>query len=556
MTTAIASNGKLREGLAHLPGSAKVLIGAYFTLAVLALALGVIAAVVVALDEAGWIEVAPLEAFQILTLHATTVFYYWMYFVQVGVMLALVLIYTKGARLSPGLRAASWGALALMVAGWTLNVVSVSRGAAILYAAPVVLANDFQSTEVFYFGYILLALGLFCAGYVGAAVTLQARRDAGTREWPAVAFAAFLWHALLMVAAVVSLLANIPAAQIALGGEPSLSGFNYTMSWSVYFHNMHYLPLLSTVLVWYTLAEATTGIKSIFSERFSKIVFSLYLFLVPPTSLYHLFLEPEVSAKVKLVGSMLALFISVPTLAVFLIIVTSLQACANGQGSRGVFGWLERLPWRNPAFAAIAMSTVCAMAGGALANVVIQEKFASLLSDTFMVPGYFHFLTVGTVTLTFLGALVYMVPALTGHRLALPSVASALPYVLVAGVYIFGLAGVAAGYAGAPRRAMTFEYGGAAPASWESFMAAVGIGALVMAAALLAYVVVLAMTALKDVKFGRLLEELPVAGFAREDAAGQRAWFGVVAIGLFLAAMYVATAAAVWIMKSLPIVGG
>ncbi len=549
--TATASD-KLRQSLAALPYADKALLGTLFALGVGALAFGVLAALVLGLDEAGWVQLPPHRAFQLLTLHATTVFYYWLYFVQIGVMLALLLVYTEGARLTPPLRSAAWLAVALMCAGWAFNVVAPAQGAAVTYSAPVELAREFANASTFYAGYVLLGLGLLVAGVVGVVVAVDGKRRSEAAEWSAIGYAAFLWHALLTVAAIIALMANVPALQVSLGEEPFLSPFNYTMSWSVYFHNMHYLPLLSTVLVWYALSEATTGMKSILGERFSKVVFSLYLVLVPPTSLYHMFLEPGVSADVKLLGSLLALLISVPTIAVFLIIVTSLQACANGQGSRGLFGWIRHLPWRNPAFAAIGMATVAALAGGVLSNVLIQEKFASLVSDTFMVPGYFHFLTVGTVTLTFLGALVYMIPALRGHRLAWPSVASALPYALTVGVYVFGIAGVAAGYMGAPRRVMAFDYAGAAPEAWTTLMNAVGVGALVMAVTLLGYVAILAVTAVRDVSAGQKLEELPAVTFTVGDAAGQRAWFGVLSVALFVGGMYVATMAAFWVMQSLP----
>lgn len=549
------TNSKLQQGLWKLPGKDKTLLGAFFAFALGALALGIAFALVVSLDAAGWITLPSTRAFTFLTLHASSVFYYWLYFVQIGVMLALLLVYTEGAQLTRGLRGIAWMALILMVAGWALNLIAPVMGAAVTYAAPLGLAGDFANTHWFYAGYVLLALGLFAAGVVGAVAAIAAKRRSGGEgvEWSAVGYAAFLWHALLIVAAVVAIMVNLPALQVALGKAPMFGDFSYTMSWSVYFHNMHYLPLLSTVLVWYALSEATTGVKSIFSERFSKLIFSLYLVLVPPTSLYHLFLEPQVSTNVKMLGSLLALLISVPTLMVFLVIVVSLQACASARGGNAVVGWVRHLPWRNPAFAAIAMATVAALAGGVLSNVLIQEKFAPLLSDTFMVPGYFHFLTVGTVTLTFLGALVYMVPSLTGHRLAWPRLVSSLPYALTAGVYVFGVAGVAAGYMGAPRRALAFDYGGAAPDAWATLMSVLGVGALIMVAAIAAYVTVLAVTAWRDGPFGQRLEELPVAVLTAADADGRPAWFGVVSIAVFVAAMYAVTLAAFWIMQTLPI---
>ncbi|MEE9268381.1 MAG: cbb3-type cytochrome c oxidase subunit I [Thermoplasmata archaeon] len=545
---------KLRDGLRNLPRADRHLIGAFFALAIVTLAMGGLFALILALEVGNLIQLPPLPAFQYLTLHASTIFYYWLYFVQTGVILALILVYTKGAHLTPAWRGIAWAGFFLMVAGLAVNLVTVAQGAAVLYTVFQPLAQQFEGSGFFLIGYILLAIGLFLAGLTGFVTSIRPRLEGVIGEWSSISYAAVLWMSFLMVASVISLLAYVPAALLAFGMSPLIADFNYTMSWAVLFHNMHYLPLMSTVLVWYVLAEATTGVKSVFSRRLSKSVFFLYLLVVPPTSLYHVFLEPDVASGVKLMGSVLALLISVPTIAVFLIIVASLQASANGQGARGLFGWLRYLPWRNPAFSAMALAWVAALGGGVVANVLILERVAPLLSDTFAIPGYFHFLTIA-VTLTFIGALIYMIPALTGHRLWMPSLARALPFVLIAGVTLFAVAGTWAGFLGVPRRTLEFDYGGAAPSSWAPLMTAVGIGGVIMVAAGVVYVSILAITALRDMRSGLRVEDWPVASFRVEDSVGQSAWFGPAAVAVLVAGMYVVTILAFRLMRSLPFAG-
>lgn len=102
--------------------------------------------------------------------------------------------------------------------------------------------------------------------------------------------------------------------------------------------------------------------------------------------------------------SLLSLFISVPTIAVFLVIMSSLEAHARACGAGGLFGWLRMLPWQVPAMTAIGMAVVNLALGGIFAFVLIRERLAPLLSDTLFVPAYFHFLTIGIVTLTLLAA--------------------------------------------------------------------------------------------------------------------------------------------------------
>ncbi len=546
---------RFKEGLNNLSKGERRLLITYLAVSVGALALGGIFALFLALEEAGFISLGALTAYKFLTLHGATSFYYWLYLAQVGVMLALILVFIKGARLTPVWLVVSWIALLLIIGGWVLDLVSPLMGAVVTYKALQPLTGETSSASEFLLGYILLSIGLLVSAVVGIVTAIRPKLEGHIKEWSAIGYGAFLWQLLLFVAAIISLYAYVPALQMISGAEPFIPNFSYSSSWSVMFHNMHYLPLLSTVLVWYALVEATTGVKSIFSDRLSKAVFSLYLIFVPPTALYHMFLEPNISGGVKLIGSLLSLFIIIPTLAVFLILVISLQACANGKGAHGVFGWLRYLPWRNPIFACVAMAVVSSFGGGVIANVMLQERFASLLSDTYTLPGYFHFLTVGTVTLTFIGALLYIVPILRRHRLPMPSLAAVLPYVMTIGVYIFGVAGIWGGYLGLPRQTPGLDYAGAAPGSWDTLLTIIGIGAVIMVAAGAAYVFILLVALVRDAPSGKAVDELPYTSFHISDSVGQKIWFGPVAVGTLLLAMYVATTLAYRVMNNLPIIG-
>jgi cytochrome c oxidase subunit 1 len=145
-------------------------------------------------------------------------------------------------------------------------------------------------------------------------------------------------------------------------GNAGLFRLSHGTRWHIVFHNMHYLPLMATVILWYVLVQALTGVKSVFGERFSKIVFAMYLVFVPPTSLYHMFLEPDLPKVVQVGGSILSLFVSVPTLTAFVIIVASLEVHARAQAvtPRGwsLFGWIRLLPWRHPSMAAMGVAVL------------------------------------------------------------------------------------------------------------------------------------------------------------------------------------------------------
>jgi len=415
-------------------------------------------------------------------------------------------------------------------------------------AAPALVADEPSMLLIFNLGYLLLGLGLMAAAAAAIATLLRPRQEGRQERMSAVGFALFAWAGFIIVSGFAVLHTFVPGALWALG----LGAFpaNQSMNWHVLFHNMHYLPLMATVLTWYVLAQALTGVKSIFGERFSKIVFAMYLVFVPPTSLYHMFLEPDLPGVVRMTGSLLSLFVAVPTLTAFLIIVASLEVHARAAGARATFGWLALLPWKHPATAAIVMAMVNMGLGLVFAFVLIQEKLAPLLSDTFFVPGYFHFFTVGTVSLTFMAALAQMLPALTGRSLWRPDLLRLMPWLATAGLLIFGFAGVTAGYLGAPRRVFDIAYAGAAPALWRSLMATIAVGGTLMALALFVFAAGVA-AALLPRRAQQAQAALTVDWSRVELVPGARAWLGPLSVLVIVAGMYVFTALGFELMQAL-----
>lgn len=540
--------------LTTLPGSDRRLLLAMGGSALAALALGIVGGLVTALARGGMIDILPETAYRLLTVHGVGIFFYWLYLAQAALLLGFAAIEAEegGIAFLP----AAWMGFGLIVAGFFFSMAGAHMGTPLLYnGSPELAADEPTTLLVFNLGYLMLGFGLVATPVAAIATLLRSRRQGRQEEMSAVGFALFAWAGFLMVSGFAALHAFVPGTLWALGigTFPEAQSTN----WHILFHNMHYLPLMATVLMWYVLVRVLTGVKSVFGERFSKIVFAFYLVFVPPTSLYHMFLEPDLPGAVRVTGSLLSLFVSVPTLTAFLIIVASLEVHARSRGATGLFGWIGMLPWRHPAMAAIGLAVVNMGFGLALAFVLIQEKLAPLLSDTFFVPGYFHFFTVGTVSLTLLATLAVMLPALAGRELAWPVLLRAMPWLATTGLLAFGGAGVAAGYLGVPRRVMDVTYGGEAPALWQSLMAVVGIGGTVMAVALFVFAAGVAASMLPR----RRSVEPSGLGVSWEGAAalrGSAAWTGPASILAIVAAMYLFTATGFELLQSLPFtaVGG
>ena len=514
-----------------------------------ALALGILGGVLTALARGGLIDIVPNTGYRFLTVHGVSIFFYWLFVAQAALLLGFSAI-ENGRGLMR--RPLAWAGFGLMLAGFAFSMGGAHMGIPLLYdGAPALAAQTPRALLVFNLGYLLLGLGLMVVPATAIATLLEPRHAGREQRMSGVGFALFTWAGFLIVTGFAAIYTFLPGTlwALGLGAMPTNHGTN----WHIVFHNMHYLPLMATVILWYVLVRHLTGVKSVFGDRFSKIVFSMYLVFVPPTSLYHMFLEPDLPGVVRVTGSLLSLFVSVPTLTAFLIIVASLEVHARAQGGRGLFGWIRMLPWRHPAMSAIGVAVLSMGLGLAFAFVLIQEKLAPLLSDTFFVPGYFHFFTVGTVSLTLLAALAVMLPALGGRSLWRPGLLRWMPWLVLAGLLAFGAAGVAAGYLGVPRRVIDVAYQSQAPALWQTLMATVGIGGVVMAAALAVFAAGIAVSLLPRRQAAPHAGGLTVTWGESLLRPASSAWVGPLSVLVIVVAMYGFTTIGFEMMQSLPV---
>src|SRR5574341_620010 len=153
------SRRTLTDGLAALAPADKQLLKWTFAAALAALILGVLWGASTALLRAGFIDLNPLAGYRGLTGHAVSIFFYWLYLAQSGILLAFAAAYSAPAR-GIAWRALGWAGLALMLAGFCANLYAVTTGMPVLYDAPPDLAGGpSTAAAAFYSGYLLLAAG-------------------------------------------------------------------------------------------------------------------------------------------------------------------------------------------------------------------------------------------------------------------------------------------------------------------------------------------------------------------------------------------------------------
>lgn len=538
------------ERFATLPARDSRLLKCMAAVALAALAIGILAGLTTALVRGGLLDMASDSGYRALTVHGQSIFFYWLFTAQAALLLGFAATENRGGLVLPRL---AWGGFALIAAGLVLSMAGSFMGTPLLYnGAPELAVDNPSALLVFNLGYLCLAFGLMAVPASAIATLLQLRWQGRQERLSALGFALFAWAGFLIVTGFAALYTFAPGVLWALGVGPFPTG--HGTRWHIVFHNMHYLPLMATVILWYVLMQTLTGVKSVFGERFSKIVFSMYLIFVPPTSLYHMFLEPNLPKVVQVGGSILSLFVSVPTITAFLIIVASLEVHARAQGGRGLFGWIRLLPWRHPAMSAMGVAVLSMGLGLVFAFVLIQAQLAPLLSDTFFVPGYFHFFTVGTVSMTLLAALTVVLPAIGGRPLWRPDLLRWMPWLAFAGLLVFGAAGITAGYLGVPRRVMDVTYQHQSPALWQSLMLMVAIGGAIMAVALTAFVAGIAASLWPSRRTAASSTAgLTVSWGEKPVQAGLKAWVGPISVLVIVIAMYAFSAIAFELMQALPV---
>ncbi|OHC74950.1 MAG: hypothetical protein A3G18_01340 [Rhodospirillales bacterium RIFCSPLOWO2_12_FULL_58_28] len=541
----------LGEAMEAIAPRDRHLIRALFTLSLAALFLGLFMGLWAAMARNGIARPElPETGYRVLTMHGVAVFFHWLSLAQGALLLVLA---AKERRAPLALNGLGWAGGALMLIAFALQATGTLSGTPLLYdGSPELAGEERLGAFLFYLGYLVQALGLAALTMPAIATLMAAKRSRGG-EWSGPGFGAVLWGGLVLVSAATLANAFLPAALWAAGWEEFPA--DHVTLWHVLFHNMHYLPLLGAMLAWTLLLPEISGARSVFGSNFSKIVFTLYLVFVPPTSLYHMFLEPGLDPLVLVLGSLLSLFIGVPTIAAFLVTTASLEAHARAKGAKGWFGWIRSLDWSDPATNALGAAVVNLALGGILAFVLIQEKLAGLLSDTFFVPGAFHFITLGVVTMTLLAVMLRLLPHLTGQNAPAPKLLSRLPWLITAGLLLFGLAGAAAGAQGMPRRVLDAGYEGAAPVAWTMLSQIIGAGAAVMAVGL---VLLTLGAALPLVGLGRkaIRAKTALAPAPEPLALRQAAWGGSTSVAFLLFLMGAATWAAFTLMTSLPVIAG
>ncbi len=540
----MANNGNFRicptTGLkVHLP--AEMLIKANAVAAVVFLAIGGLAGLLVALTRWPAVHLLPAADFYLaLTAHGLDVLLVWIIFFEMAILYFASAVLLNSRIATPRL---GWAQFGLMLVGSLIVNVAVLQGnSTVMFTSYVPM----QATPWFYLGMILFAVGALIGCFVFFATLVIAKAEK-TYEGsiPLVTFGAMTAAIIAVFALVSGAIILIPTLFWSLGWVANIDPLMYKTIWWAMGHSSQQINMAAQVSVWYAIGAMVLGAKPL-SEKISRMAFLLYILFLQLASAHHLLAEPGLSSEWKIFNTSYAMYLAVLGSMIHgMSIPGAIEAAQRSRGlTNGIFEWLRKAPWGNPAFAGMFLSLVLFGFLGGISGVVMgTEQINLIMHNTIYVPGHFHATVVAGTTLAFMAITYLLVPLVFRRQLVMKKLAQWQPYLFGLGVAGISLFMMGAGTLGVARRhwditfadaPLPFDY----PATAFLMMGLNGLSAILAAIGGFAYVVIVVASILFGKRIGDTESIAPVLGTVNRygNSDTLRIPGTVVLVGIFFAA--------------------
>jgi len=504
----------------ELTSQEKKFVGWHLFVAMFALGLGSLFGPLQAFEHAGlnlYPYLKPLikSYYQGLTLHGVLNALVWTTFFITGFLTFNMIYGLKRSLRYPKLNAVGFW---MMVVGLATAAVPILLNqASVLYT----FYPPLKAHWGYYLGLTLVVVGSWVEGWGFYATYMQWRKENPNTRTPFIAFASLitmvLWQLCTVGIAAEILTMLLPwSLGLIANVDPQLAR---TYFWFTG-HPLVYFWLLPAYISWYAMLPKQVGGK-MFSDTLARLSFWLFLILSTPLGFHHQYVDPGVPPAWKYLHSILTTSVFFPSMMTAFTVIASLEYGARKNGGKGAFGWILKLPWKNPSVTAQLFAGLIFFFGGigGLANASYNVNL--VLHNTAFIPGHFH-LTVATgVTLSFMGISYWLVPYVTGKKLWKPQWGVIQAWLWFVGMIFFSNSMHVLGLLGAPRRT---PLGDAPyiPPEWNSRLFQVGLGGAILFVSGFMYLTVMIATA-----FGKQTAteqiEVPVAE-SLQDVSLTPAW--------------------------------
>ncbi len=528
----------------HLP--AEKLIKFNAVTAVVFLLVGGLFALLVALTR--WPDVHLLNAewfYLALTAHGVDMLLIWVIFFEMALIHFCSAVLLNSRMAAPKI---GWVAYWLMLVGAVLgNVVILQGDSSVMFTSYVPMEAD----PLFYLALILFAVGALvnCGLFFG---TLVIAKNEKTYEGsiPLVTFGALTAVIIAVFTIVSGAIILIPTLLWSLGFINYIDPLIYKIIWWGMGHSSQQINVAAHVSIWYAIAAIVFGAKPL-SEKVSRSAFLMYILFLQLACAHHLLVEPGLSSEWKIFNTSYAMYLAVLASMIHgMTVPGSIEAAQRKKGyTRGLFEWLRKAPWGNPAFSGMFLSLIIFGFLGGISGVVMgTEQINLIMHNTIYVPGHFHGTVVGGTTLAFMALCFWLVPVLFRKELVAPTFAKWQPYIYGLGTAGISLSMMGAGTLGVSRRhwdiaftdaTLSFEH----PAAANLMMGLNGMSAVLSALGGLIFCLIMVGTILWGAPKGAAApapaEAAPAAEAVSHGSAGTMAVPGTFVLALVFLVSFV-----------------
>ena len=488
--------------------NAENLIKVNAVVAVVCFLLGVIAAIGILLTR--WQAVHLLSAegyYRMLTSHGLNMLIFFIVFFEMAVLYFAGPVLLNCRLPAPKL---GWLNFILMVVGMVMvNVMVYTGNADVTFTSyPPLMAHP-----MYYLGIILFAVGALLVCFQFMATLVVAKREKTYEgSMPLVVFGALTAAIIAIITLLHGALIFVPTFLWSLGLMEMDPQIYRLVFWGLG-HSSQQINVAAMVAIWYLLAGLTVG-GVVLNEKISRIAFGLYILFISMASAHHLLVDPGFGPAWKVWNTSYAMYLAV--LASMIHGFTVPAGIEMGQRLRGftngLFEWLRKAPWGDPAFSGMALSVVIFGFMGGITGVTIgTEQINIIAHNTLRIPGHFHTTVVGGTALAFMAVTYYVLPLIFQKRVAFWGMAKVQPYFFGFGISIMAMAMIFQGIFGVPRRHWDITFAGALfPVEFHPavgmLQALMGIGGLIAVTGALMYIAIAVVT----VFFGKKITEADI----------------------------------------------
>jgi cytochrome c oxidase subunit I len=513
----------------RIHSAAENLIKANAVAAVIFLAVGGFFGLLVALTRWPGVHLLPADLFYlVLTGHGLDVLLVWIIFFEIAVLYFASAILLNSRIAAPRW---AWTGFALMLVGAVITNVAVLQGnSSVMFTSYVPM----QAAPQFYLGLILFAVGALIGCFVFFG-TLVVAREEKTYEGsiPLVTFGAVTAAIIAVFTIASGAIILIPTflwslQQWGVNIVSNIDTLMYKTVWWAMGHSSQQINVSAHVAIWYMIAAVVLGAKPI-SEKVSRMAFLMYILFLQLASAHHLLVEPGISSEWKIFNTSYAMYLAVLGSMIHgMTVPGSIEAAQRARGyTNGLFEWLRKAPWGNPAFSGMFLSLVMFGFLGGISGVVMgTEQINLIMHNTLYVPGHFHATVVAGTTLAFMAATYLLLPLIFRRELVMKKLARWQPYLFGLGVMGISVFMMGAGTLGVPRRdwditgadaILKYDYPGAA----YLMMGLNGMSAILAAIGGFAFIVIVVGSVLFGKRTGdKPLEGLTMATVTKYGSAG------------------------------------